>query len=247
MRVVTTLPPSDAPDASSLFDAASILPADPVDEAGQLLEVLHDREYRVRAFRKSADRLLLRGAVRDQKPPGLYLDIDPDPLTIHHMQLDMEVAMPSFEIVDAAVEFLSHPNRECPQIVERYRELIGLSIARGFTHKVRELFGGPRGCTHTTALLQAMAPVAIQSMWSMRAANVRSGATEGGKGGGKPSAEQQRAMWQMNLNTCHVWAEDSEWVASLQAGEEMPPPVFVEERMVSLGLKPEDWRRRMMS
>ena len=54
-------------------------------------------------------------------------------------------------------------------------------------------------------------------------------------------------MWRMNLNTCHVWAEDSDWVASLQAGEEMPPPVFVEERMVSLGLKPDDWRRRMMS
>ena len=28
----------------------------------------------------------------------------------------------------------------------------------------------PRGCTHTTALLQAMAPVAIQSMWSFRVA-----------------------------------------------------------------------------
>jgi len=37
-----------------------------------------------------------------------------------------------------------------------------LSIARGFTHKVRGLFGGPRGCTHTTALSQAMAPEAIQ-------------------------------------------------------------------------------------
>ncbi|MEO1058883.1 MAG: DUF2889 domain-containing protein [Actinomycetota bacterium] len=237
---MSAVPPSDA---SSLFDDASILPADPVDEAGQPLEVLHDREYRVRSFRKSDDRLLLRGAVRDQKPPGLYLDIDPDPLTVHHMQLDIEVAMPSFEIVDAAVDFLSHPNRECPQIVQRYRELIGLSIARGFTHKVRELFGGPRGCTHTTALLQAMAPVAIQSMWSMRAANVRHGVTSGGQA----SPEQQAAMWQMNLNTCHVWAEDSDWVASLRAGEEMPPPVFVEERMVSLGLKPEDWRRRMMS
>ena len=240
MRVVSA---QSGPDAASLFDDASILPADPVDESGEPLEVIHDREYRVRAYRKAADRLVLRGAVRDQKPPGLYLDIDPDPLTIHHMQLDLEVAMPSFEIVDAAVEFLSHPNRECPQIVERYRELIGLSNARGFTHEVRELFGGPRGCTHTTALLQAMAPVAIQSMWSMRAANVRSGVTSGGT----QLPEQAQAMWRMNLNTCHVWAEDSDWVASLQAGEEMPPPVFVEERMVSLGLKPDDWRRRMMS
>ena len=48
--------------------------------------------------------------------------------------------------------------------------LVGLSIARGFTHRVRELFGGPRGCTHTTALLQAMAPIAMQCFWSMRSA-----------------------------------------------------------------------------
>jgi hypothetical protein len=57
--------------------------------------------------------------------------------------------------------------------------------------------------------------------------------------------EQRRAMFQFNLNTCHVWAEDSEVVAGLMAGEEMPPPVFVEERMLSLGLKPDDWRSRM--
>ena len=67
---------------------------------------------------------------------------------------------------NAALE--THPHAACPRIEDHYQHLIGLSIARGFTHKVRELFGGPRGCTHTTALLQAMAPVAIQSMWSFR-------------------------------------------------------------------------------
>jgi hypothetical protein len=156
-----------------VFDRSSILPGDPLDEHGRPLEVLHDREYRVRAFRLRDDLVLIRGAVRDQKPPGLYLDIDPDPLTIHHMQVDIEVQYPQLEIVAAAVEFLTHPNRECPHIVDHYDQLVGLSIARGFTHKVRELFGGPRGCTHTTALLQAMAPVAIQCVWSMRMSALR--------------------------------------------------------------------------
>ena len=228
--------------AKDLFDREDILEADPVDADGAPLEVLHDREYRVRAYRKRDDLVLIRGAVRDQKPPGLYIDIDPDPLTIHHMQVDIEVEYPTMAIVAAAVHFESHPNRECPQIVDHYGKLIGLSIARGFTHRVRELFGGPRGCTHTTALLQAMAPVAIQCMWSMRASKARRAQA----GTGEPmTAEQQRMMWQMNLNTCHVWAEDGEWVGRLEAGEEMQAPVFAEERLVSLGLKPEDWRKRM--
>ena len=243
----TTGPTTDldvAPPFEPTFDTASILPDAPLDEQGRPLEVLHDREYRVRAYRKRDDLLLIRGAVRDQKPPGLYITGDPEPLTIHHMQLDVEVAFPSLEIVGAAVRFESHPNETCPNIVDHYGKLVGLSIARGFTHRVRELFGGPRGCTHTTALLQAMAPVAVQCMWSMRASQARRGA---GAEAAAPTPEQRRMMWQMNLNTCHVWAEDGEQVAVLEAGGEFEPPLFAKERMVKLGLKPEEWRSRMQS
>ena len=229
-----------------LFDTSTILPTSPVDDDGEPMEVLHDREYRVRAFRKADDVLLIRGAVRDQKPPGLYIDVDPDPPTIHHMQIDLEIAFPSLEIIGARVGIETHPNAECPDIEDHYGKLVGLSIARGFTHKVRELFGGPRGCTHTTALLQAMAPVAIQCVWSMRASQARrSGATSSAMADMPP--EQRRMMWQMNLNTCHVWAEDGEQVKRLESGGEFAPPVFAQERMIQLGLKPEDWRKRMQS
>lgn len=224
-----------------LFDHSTILPADPIGEGGEPLEVLHDREYRVRAFRKRDDLLLIRGAVRDQKPPGLYVDSDPDPLTIHHMHIDLEIAFPSMEIVGATVGLETHPHEECPRIEGHYDKLVGLSIARGFTHKVRELFGGPRGCTHTTALLQAMAPVAIQCMWSMRA----SIAHRLGDDMPEPTPEQRRMMWQTNLNTCHIWAEDGEQVRHLEAGGAMEPPVWAVERMVKLGLKPDEWRKRM--
>ena len=67
-----------------MFRAGEILPPDPDG-----LEVLHDREYRVRAFALSPERILIRGAVRDQKPPGVYLADDPEPLTMHHMQVDL--------------------------------------------------------------------------------------------------------------------------------------------------------------
>jgi hypothetical protein len=161
------------------------------------------------------------------------------------MQIDLEIAFPAMEIIGARVGIEVHPNRECPSIEGHYDKLVGLSIARGFTHKVRELFGGPRGCTHTTALLQAMAPVAIQCSWSMRASQARRASAGGPMP--EPTPEQRRMMWQFNLNTCHVWAEDGEQVRRLETGGEFEPPVFAQERMIQLGLKPEDWRRRMQS
>ena len=238
--------PSDDPAMTAsdeLFLHDPILPDDPVGTDGRALEVLHDREYRVRSYRVTDDVIVVRGAVRDQKPPGLYLSGDPEPLTVHHMQVDLEVRLPAMEIVDARVEFEMHPNATCPAIVEHYDRLIGLSIARGFTHRVRELFGGSRGCTHTTALLQAMAPVAVQTIWSLAAANANR-AAEPDSAGGQPteeSLERRQQMWKGNLNTCHVWAEDSETVARMVAGEEMEAPLFARERMVKLGIKPEDW------
>lgn len=236
----TTTAASPSTPIDDLFDRSTILPPDPTDRDGNVLEVLHDREYRVRAFRKRDDLLLIRGAVRDQKPPRLYIEEDPEPLTIHHMQIELEVAFPSMEIVAANVAIETHPHDECPRIADHYGKLVGLSIARGFTHKVRDLFGGPRGCTHTTALLQAMGPVAIQCIWSMRSSLAR---RNGGDGVDMSTAtpEQRRMMWQGNLNTCHIWAEDGEQVAHLEAGGAMEPPVWAVERMVQLGLKPDDW------
>ncbi len=236
----TTTGASASLPIDDLFDHSTILPSDPTDSGGDALEALHDREYRVRAFRKRDDLILIRGAVRDQKPPGSYIEIDPDPLTIHHMQIDLEVAFPSMEIVAAGVAIETHPHDECPRITDHYDKLVGLSIARGFTHRVRELFGGPRGCTHTTALLQAMGPVAIQCTWSMRSSLARRD-VDGAVDLTTATPEQRRMMWQSNLNTCHIWAEDGDQVAHLEAGGAMEPPVWAVERMVQLGVKPDDW------
>lgn len=203
-------------------------------------DLVHERSYVVRAYRKDNETLLLRGALRDQKPAGLYVPDDTEPLTVHHMIVDMYVRVPTFEIIDAKAVLETHPHVGCPRIEDHYRNLIGLSIARGFTHKVRELFGGPRGCTHTTALLQAMAPVAIQSMWSMRALATR----EGGGAGGldfSTSESRERAMM-MNLNTCHIWAEDGEQVAAIRAGGPMEVPVWIVKRYAELGRDPSTWR-----
>ncbi|MEX0847286.1 MAG: DUF2889 domain-containing protein [Ilumatobacteraceae bacterium] len=201
-------------------------------------ELIHERAYVVRAYRKGTDTLVLRGSVRDQKPPGLYVPSDPEPLTVHHMIVDLTIAVPSLEITAAKAVLETHPHATCPRIEDHYGNLVGLSIARGFTHKVRELFGGPRGCTHTTALLQAMAPVAVQSMWSFRVAQAK----ENGNASAFSSPESRQGALMMNLNTCHIWAEDGEQVASIRNNEPMEIPVWIEQRFAKLGLDPTSWR-----
>ena len=216
---------------------------DPVPTPHADLQPIHTRAYDVRAFRKSSDEILLRGRVQDTKPAGLYIQDDPEPLVIHHMTVELVITLPSMEITGAEVEFHVNPHEQCPTIIEHYSKLVGLSIARGFTHKVRELFGGPRGCTHTTALLQAMAPVAIQCVWSMRAAAAKDQPVQIARR--KPSQAEREAMWAFNLNTCHVWDEQGENVARMRAGALPEPPVWAVKRFAELGIDPQEWASRM--
>jgi len=220
------------------------------------LPLLHDRTYSVRSYQRSPTEMLIRGQIQDQKPPGNYVPTDPEPLTVHHMVVDIVVSFPAMEITDAAVVMETHPHAGCVSITDHYKSLIGLSIARGFTHKIRELFGGPRGCTHTTALLQAMAPVAIQSVWSIRPpGNDSHNDTDGQAGQAgtpvptplptNPTDEQIRERFAFNINTCHVWAEDGETIAAIKAGQGLEPPLWLIERLDKLGIDPAVWQDRM--
>ena len=95
-----------------------------------------------------------------------------------------------------------------------------------------------------------MAPVAVQCMWSMRASDARKSRNDGGGSSGDDAGGlpmERSDMWKMNINACHVWAEDSDVVARIAAGGSFDPPVFAQERMVQLGITTEDWSRRMGS
>lgn len=206
-------------------------------------QLLHSRNYEVQSFRVDDTRIRLRGRVTDVKPPGMYLDDDPDPLTVHNMVVEMVVQLPTLEIVEAGLVMETHPHGQCTDITNHYERLVGLSIARGYTHKIRELFGGPRGCTHTTALLQAMAPVAIQSIWSMT--SFEDGTPVRPPLSANPTEDEVRERFAHNLNTCHVWAEDGPQFTKVLAGEELEPPIWAVDRLEALGRDPEDWITKM--
>jgi len=207
------------------------------DMTGRLIQ---DRTYRVRVYAEDDHMMRARGMVRDIKPPGVYVRSDPDPLTVHHMVVDLLVSYPELEVRDADVVIETHPNVACPRVADHYKSLIGLSIARGFTHQIRALFGGPRGCTHTTALLQAMAPAVVQATWSMRSAQDASNDPATREAAMKARNE---ARVRHNVDSCHVWAADGELTAVALSGVPTPVLLPLARRMRELGLDPQaEWR-----
>ena len=201
--------------------------------------LIHTRQYQVHAFRMSDTKFLLRGVVVDEKPAGLYIENDPDPIWMHHMIVDLEIVYPTFLIEKASVEFKNHPHLGCTNITDHYKKLEGMSIARGFNAKVRELFGSSRGCTHIGALLAAMAPVAIQTGWSMRVSSVVD--IDDASKSPEDFQEQRIKQFASTINTCHIWDEYGEMVSKVRRGEEIEMPLPVVRRLRDLGRNETDW------
>lgn len=195
---------------------------------------LHTRAYEIESILEDNKHFRLVGHLRDVNPAGLWGVGPNEPITMHHMQVELLVAAPSLVIVDVSVTMHVHPQTQCTNILPAYDQLVGLSIARGFTHKVREMFGGPRACTHIGALLNAMAPVAIQSLW---------GFFEHTQGGTVDSEVPQTPDFERNRNTCHVWAEHGPMFALLADGAQVPIPLWASKRLEQTGITEDIWRQ----
>ena len=216
---------------------------DPIIESGEEdWELLHERNYVVRSYHVRDDLLVLRGAVADDKPPHLYLADDPEGMRLHHMTVDLYVQRPSMEIIDVKVKIRSYPNEQCPSVEGNYKKLIGLNISRGFSKAVRELFGGPNGCSHTTALLIAMAPVNVQSIFSARYRDMRHAERNNIP---VKIGDVRQNLAVLNVNTCHIWAEGGEVVENAREGNLVAAPLPVRLRCEALGLDPDTWVKQL--
>jgi hypothetical protein len=109
---------------------------------------------------------------------------------------------------------------------------------------VRELFGGPRGCTHTTALLLAMGPVATQCSWSMYATEARREGRSFLESRADMTPEQREMSLRGNLNTCHVWAEDGEMMNAARSGQPVEMMLQVKKRFAEMGVPEAEWSSR---
>ena len=217
------------------------------DQVTDGLEPLHTRNYQVEAFRRSPEEFVLIGSIIDRKPGGYFIETDPEPFTLHHMVVELTVSYPELVIVGSEVTFNTFPQELCPAIAGRYGDLVGVSIARGFTHQVRERFGGPRGCSHTTALLQAMAPVAVQCIWSMvtlarRDAQEASGVAPPSASTAPAISSGMRDTLRFSINSCHVWDEEGDFYHAVRDGTRQVSPMLpLRYRLDELGIDVEEW------
>ena len=193
---------------------------------------IHNRTYQTEAFAEDDGRLRVVGRLTDLKPIGLGPE-DGEPLVVHDMSLELLIEIPSFEIVDVSTEMHTHPYQLCTAILPDYRALVGLSVARGFTHEVRRLFGGPQGCSHLTALLQAMAPVAVQASWALITVDEPIAVLAMGPAA-VDDAERERRV-RMNTNTCHVWRDGGDHLRAVLSGDGDARPAWMRERFEKLG------------
>ena len=168
-------------------------------------EVVHVRTIRAEVTRVSPDEIEVTGRLVDDRPGGgpSWIDERPDS-TVHDMTVTLRVRHPGLTITAASATMTTHPYTLCPDAVPPLQQLVGLSVAQGFTRAVNERFGRRSGCSHLTALVQAMGPVVRQ-------------------GAGAAFGEEDRmpgpddAMWW--VNTCQAWRDDGQLMARVRAGD----------------------------
>lgn len=192
---------------------------------------IHHRSYETEAFDEGDGTMRLVGRLVDTKPQGLGM-ADGEPLVIHDMIVEMIVAGDTFEILDITTTMQVRPYGQCTQVLDSYQQLVGVSIARGYSRKVKELFGGPMGCSHIGALLIALAPVAVQASWGLARLHDDPAVWSGAE---RDEADAERRT-RLNTNTCHVWSADGEQISRLNRGEEAERPEWEVVRLTKLGL-----------
>lgn len=133
-------------------------------------ELLHLRDIRLRGYQRADGLFDIEAELQDTKSYGFGNQdrgwIEPgEPL--HHMLARMTVDE-SMVIVGFEAATERAPYAPCPQAAPNFARLAGLRIGRGFLKAANERVGGTVGCTHLRELLQQMATVAVQTLFSKR-------------------------------------------------------------------------------
>lgn len=142
----------------------------PETDAGAARELLHTRSVEIRGYKRADGNYDIEGRLLDTKPFDFHLaaGIRAAGEPVHAMRLRITIDR-NLVIVDAEAAMDGMPYEgDCDAIVPHYRKLVGLAIRPGYSQKVKELFGGVRGCTHITELAGALATAAFQTLAGQR-------------------------------------------------------------------------------
>jgi hypothetical protein len=165
---------------------------------------VHRRTIDIEVFVRE-EYFVVIGTLADVRP---WASGELGPRELHRMELAIVVRRADLMITDAVADMKTFPHAECTDIEPKFSELIGVSVARGYTSAVQERFGRERGCSHLEFLARAVGPAVVQSVTSAAAQQFE-------KGDGYPGGE--RALGFLT-NTCHVFIEDGAGSQKIAAG-----------------------------
>lgn len=158
----------------------------------------HTRSLEINTYSIEPDAAIVEGRLKDdcfvtrytvggqQRPPG----------TVHHMIVRMKIRGPGLIIEEIEAQMPEVPREDCRQTIGSVSVLRGMPIASGFTVKVKQILGGPKSCAHMVSLVLAMAPAAVQGVWSAVSTKPLD-----------PSVYADRTT-EFLIDTCWVWRKD---------------------------------------
>lgn len=167
-------------------------------------EKVHSRDICISTFKAGEDQVIVEGVLHDKRLiETRHMSGETRPAdTVHHMIVRWLVDK-SLTIKQVEVELKRFPHQECPETESTLQKLEGMKVAKGFTMKVKDLFGKGIGCSHLTELVIAMAPATIQGFWTAHS--------------GKPvSKKMAGSMKPMLENTCYVWRKNGPAIKKLE-------------------------------
>jgi hypothetical protein len=165
---------------------------------------IHERRIEMRTYQLENDRLVVEGWLRDERfEAGYHLDGRPRPPgMVHWIVVRMLVGGWPLSILDVEAEMLEVPRELCQTTLEGLKQVIGLSIASGYSKKVAKRLGGAEGCAHLAHLVAAMGPAALHGYWTQRSSR-------------KPTGP--RSMDELPINSCKLWKPDGPLVQEIRA------------------------------
>lgn len=162
-------------------------------------EPFHRRRYEFGGYRRADGLWDIEGRMTDVKSysfPNDYRGTIQAGEPLHDMSIRLTIDE-DFLVHDIEVVTDSGPFGVCAAATANFKQMIGMTVGLGWRRAIRERVGGVHGCTHQVEMLQAMATVAFQTLYPVRAKKQK-----------ERPADQPPPL----LNTCHAFRSDGEIV-----------------------------------
>lgn len=169
---------------------------------------IHQRLSSVNIFEIGENKILIEGRLSDErffKSFSYTVQDSIKPGIVHDLKVRIILSLPNLIIEHAEAEMTTVPIEMCREIESTFCNLTGLRIGRGFRDKVKEIFGGAKGCVHMLNLILFMSSAAIQGYYSYYNRVQENGILV-----------QSNNDDSLIVDSCHIWRKDGPLASYLE-------------------------------